>query len=115
MRSDGHSRDAVLIAISNEIARVHRRSSGRLPGSARTVWTEDFVVCVLEGVLTEPELRLAREGRFDRVRGDRLALRPALEPPLRALVETLTGRPVRAYLAEVSAEDIAFDAFILGD
>jgi uncharacterized protein YbcI len=107
-------RDPVLAAISNEVGRIHGRCSGRVPESVRTVWNEEFVVCVLEGVLTEPERGLIREGRLDRVRGDRRALRAALEPPLRALIETITGRPVRAYLSEIDPEDIGFEAFMLG-
>jgi uncharacterized protein YbcI len=104
----------ISVAISKEVARIHGRCAGREPDLVRTVWQHDLVVCVLVGGLTDPELRLLRTGRFDRVREDRRALHDALEPPLRALVETLTGRPVLAYLAEVSPQDVAFDAFILG-
>ncbi len=104
----------ISAAISKEVARIHGRCAGREPDSVRTLWHGDLVVCVLEGGLTEPELWLVRAGRFDRVREDRRALRDALEPPLRALVETVTGRPVLAYLAEISRKDVAFDAFILG-
>ena len=105
----------ILAAISNEVARIHGRCTGRTPVTTNTVWHDDSVICVLEGVLTSPERELVRAGHLERVQGDRRALREALEPPLRALVETATGRPVRAYLTEIGAEDIGFDAFILGE
>jgi uncharacterized protein YbcI len=104
----------VLADLEVEVVAIHGRFSGRIPSAAKVTWEEDFVVCVLEGVLTEPELALLAAGHFERVRADRQAFRAAVEPALRASVESLTGRPVRAYLTEVGPDDVGFDAFILG-
>jgi hypothetical protein len=46
------------------------------------------------------------------VRSDREALREALAPSLRALVEAETGRSVRAYLTAVDIDDIGVEAFV---
>jgi uncharacterized protein YbcI len=106
--------EATIEALSREVLRIHARTYGCSPTSAVTTWDEGVIVCALEGVLTTPERSLVERGRFDRVREDRLALRDALEPAYRALVETLTGLPVRSYMTDISAEDIAFEVFVLG-
>jgi uncharacterized protein YbcI len=107
-------RSEATAAISREVVRIHARSFGHTPSRSETVWHDDVLVCTLEGVLTEPERALVGIGRFDRVRGDRLALHEALEPTYRALIETLTGRPVRSYMSDVNVEDLAFEVFMLG-
>jgi uncharacterized protein YbcI len=113
MDSEPARAEGMIAAISGEIAEVHTRIFGQTPGNARTVIAEDFIVCVLERVFTAPERTLIAAGRFDRVRSDRQAARGALEPTFVALVETLTRRPVRAYMTEISPEDAAFEAFVL--
>jgi uncharacterized protein YbcI len=111
---DRQNRDEILAGIADELVRVHARCCGSTPAWVSTSWDEDLVVCVLERVLTEPEWALIAAGRFDRVRSDREALREALEPSLRALVEARTGRAVQEYQAAVSADGIGFEAFVLG-
>ena len=103
----------VLDSISHGIGEGHARGHGRAPATARTVWNEDVVVCVLEGVLTDEERELAANGRFEWMRAERLARHQPLAPTFRALIERLTGRPVRAYMTEVGPEDVAFEVFIL--
>jgi len=104
---------AALDAISREIGEIHARGHGRPPTAAKTVWNEDVVVCVLDGVLTDAERELVENGRFEWMRGERLAHHEPLAPTFRALIETLTRRPVRAYMTEVGPEDVAFEVFIL--
>jgi uncharacterized protein YbcI len=113
MDSGPAPREGLIAAISGEIAQVHTRIFGQAPGNARTLIAEDFVVCVLERVFTAPERTLVAAGRFDRVRNDRQAVRGALEPTFVALIETITRRPVRAYMTEISPDDAAFEAFVL--
>jgi uncharacterized protein YbcI len=105
--------DAAVAAISREVVRVHVDHFGSEPTGAEALWQDDFLVCTLEGALTDTERRLIAAGRFDRVRADRRALHDVLEPTYRALVETLTGRGVRACMSEVDAGGVAFVAFIL--
>jgi uncharacterized protein YbcI len=105
--------EATIEALSREVLRIHARTYGCSPTRATLTWDEGAIVCMVEGVLTIPERGLIESGRFDRVRSDRLALRDALEPTYRALVETLTGRRMRAYITDVNAEDVAFEVFVL--
>jgi uncharacterized protein YbcI len=106
--------DAAVVAISDEIRKIQTLHHERGPATARTVWHEDVVVCVLEEVFTAAEEALVEEGHFAEVRRARLADRDALEPTYRALIETVTDRPVRAYMTEVVEEGVAFEAFMLG-
>jgi uncharacterized protein YbcI len=106
---------AVLETISREIGETHARGHGRPPTSATTVWHEDVIVCVLEGVFTEAEREAVESGRFEWMRAERLARHEPFAPSFRALIETHTGRPVRAYMNEVGPEDVAFEAFVLAE
>ena len=101
-------------SISREIGAIHARGHGRAPGSIRTVWNEDVIVCVLEGVFTAAETDAVEGGRFEWMRAERLARHEPLAPSLRALIETHAERPVRAHMTEVGPEDVAFEVFILG-
>jgi uncharacterized protein YbcI len=104
---------AAADAISRGIVEIHARGHGCAPAAAKTVWNDDLVVCVLDGVLTDGERELVGDGRFESMRAERLARHQPLAPGLRALLETLTGRTVRAYMTEVGPEDVAFEVFIL--
>jgi uncharacterized protein YbcI len=104
---------AVLETISREIGDSHARGHGRPPTSAMTVWHEDVVVCVLEGVFTAAEREAVESGRFEWMRAERLARHEPLAPSLRALIQTATRRPVRAYMNEIGPEDVAFEVFVL--
>jgi uncharacterized protein YbcI len=108
-----HWEEEAIAALSREVVRIHARNFGTEPIDAEVIWEDDFLICMLDDALTDSEWRLIHRGRFDRVRADRRALHDALEPTYRALVETLTGRPVRAYMSEVDATGAAFEAFIL--
>jgi uncharacterized protein YbcI len=110
---DTHWEEEAVAAISREVVRVHADHFGNNPTSAETTWHDDFLVCMVEDALTEGEWLLIEGGRFDRVRGDRRALHDVLEPTYKALVETLTGRAVRAYMSEIDAQGVAVEAFIL--
>jgi uncharacterized protein YbcI len=109
---DQQNRDEILAGIADELVRVHACCCGSAPSCVRTSWDKHLVACVLEGVLTKPERALIAAGRFDRVRADREALREALAPSLRALVEVETGRSVRAYLTAVDIDDIGVEVFV---
>jgi uncharacterized protein YbcI len=111
--SDPRSSAAAVDVISREIAQIYSRGHERAPDAARTVWNDDVVVCVLDGVLTEGERKLVAQGRFEWMRAERLARHETLAPGFRAAIERLTERPVRAQMTEVGPEDVAFEVFIL--
>lgn len=104
---------AVLDSISREIGQIHARGHGRTPAAVRTIWHEDVVVCVLDGVFSNSEREQVEGGRFDWMRAERLARHEPLDPIFRAVLETLTMRPIRAHMNEVGPEDVAFEVFIL--
>jgi uncharacterized protein YbcI len=110
---DSHWEEAAVSAISREVVRTHARHFGSNPKSAEVSWQEDFLVCLLEGALTETEVLLIGRGGFDRVQADRRALHDVLEPTYKTLVETLTGYAVCAYMSEVDPQGLAVEAFIL--
>lgn len=111
---DPRSDEVVIAAIGVEIRQIQALHHGHMPTSARTIWHEDIVVCVLQGIFTPAEAGRVVDGGFAGIRAERLDRRDALEPIYRALVETLTSRPVRAYMAEIGPDDVAFEAFVLG-
>jgi uncharacterized protein YbcI len=110
---DSRWEEEAIAAISREVVRIHASHFGSRAAHAETTWQDDFLICMLEDALTEAELTMVASGRFDRVRSDRRALHDVLEPTYKALVETLTGRGVRAYMSEIDAAGVAFEAFIL--
>jgi uncharacterized protein YbcI len=110
---DPHWEEEAVAAISRAIVRIHLDHFGSNPTSAEVAWEDDFLICMLEDALTASEWTLIDGGRFDRVRADRRAVHDVFEPTYKALVESLTGRPVRAYLSEIDAKGVAFEAFIL--
>jgi uncharacterized protein YbcI len=110
---DPHWKEEAIAAIAREVTRLHKLNFGSAPADVEVTWEDDFLICMLDDALTEAEWRLIDQGRFDRVRSDRRALHDVLEPTLRALVETLTGRAVRAHMSEVDGKGAAFEAFVL--
>lgn len=103
----------IAAAISIEIVNLYARLHGRGPSATTTICDEDVVICVLGGIFTADERALVASDDFELVRRRRLGRRPAAEPTLRALIETITARPVQAYMSEVGPEGLAFETFVL--
>lgn len=103
-----------LAGISRAVVKIHAEQYGRGPDRAKTIWQRDVIVCLLEEVYTPAERTLIQAGRFDQVRSLRIAFQDEVEPVLRAAVEAVTGRRVRAYLSQVCAEpEVASEVFVL--
>ncbi len=109
--NDGHGQ--IIEAISRDVVLLHSRVYGLEPTSARTIWRDDMILVLMEGVLTRGEKVLCEEGRFEAVRRHREDFQDEAEPLLRGIVEGLVGRPVRGFLSQVSAEDMASEVFVL--
>ena len=106
--------DSALVEISRAITSVHARFFGRGPERARTTWQRGHVVCALEQIYTQAERTLIDVGRYDRVRQMRQAFQDEVEPLLRQTVESITGRRVRAFFSQISADpEMAVEVFIL--
>ena len=101
-------------AISNEMSKLHRERYGRGPTSVRTVVGHDHVICFLEDLYTPAERTLLAAGETAPVIEMRLAFQRAMEQSFTELVETITGRKVRAFLSQTHIEpDISCEIFVL--
>jgi uncharacterized protein YbcI len=104
---------SIVAEIAREIVRIHARYYGRGPTKAKAVWRGDIVVVVLEEIFTQGEVVLTEAGHFEQVRLNRQAFQDQVEPLFRQAVEQTTGRPVRAFLSQVSREGVASEVFVL--
>jgi uncharacterized protein YbcI len=101
--------------ISSFVVELYERVTEVAPGSLSTEMNEEFVVCLLQGVLSRRDLLLIEEGHVKKVREHRELLAKTIEPQLIAGVERITGRRVIArltdmdYRADVCAELFLFD------
>jgi uncharacterized protein YbcI len=113
---DPHSRadiGAIASQISRDIVRLHANLYGRGPTKAKTHLSEDYAMCILEEVFTPAEKTLIRAGNTDQVKATRDAFQAAVEPDFREVVESATGRTIRAFVSVVNTEvDAAFEIFL---
>jgi uncharacterized protein YbcI len=112
-RPEGEHGGAIVAAISRDIVGVHARFYGRGPSRAKTVWRDEIVVCVLEEIFTRAEQVLVDAGHFEDVRVNRTAFQDEVEPLFRALAEEHTGRRVKFFLSQISADGAATEVFVL--
>jgi uncharacterized protein YbcI len=87
--------------ISREIVRLHARMFGRGPTRAKTYLTASYALCLLEDVLTRAEKTLVDAGNTDQVRATRQAFQEAVRGDFVEIVESITGREVRAFISEI--------------
>lgn len=109
-------RQSTAEALSNGMVKLHREHFGRGPGSARTVIAgHDFMVCVLEDILTPVEHTLIRVGKTEQVRETRLMHQLAVESEYVEVAERVTGFKVVGFASTVTFEpDRAIEIFFLG-
>jgi uncharacterized protein YbcI len=96
---DGLKAGRLHAALANEIGRLMAEASGRGATRSRAFIEQDVVVCLLEECATKAERTLIAAGKQELVRVQRDALQRAMEKPLVACVERLTGRAVLSYLS----------------
>lgn len=96
-------------AMTNEMRAAVKRLWGKGPKYARVLLADpDTVVVLLTGVLTNAERTLVAARRDSTVVSARAALHEALEPEIRALVETYVGRETDAFMSGIDVDrDIA--------
>lgn len=112
---EGGRGTSLVATISRDIVRIHARFYGRGPTKAKTVWREEIVICVLEDIFTKAERLLVDGGRFEQVRAHRTAFQDEAGPIFRAAVEETTGRRVKSFLSQTSADGVASEVFVLDD
>jgi uncharacterized protein YbcI len=103
-----------VAVISRELVKIYARFYGRGPTRAKTIWRDEFVVCVLEDVFTKAEVILVARGHFEDVRAARVAFQDEAAPLFRGAVEAATGRRVRTFLSQVAPDAVASEVFVLG-
>lgn len=107
-------RGAMRSQLANAVVRLHAENYGRGPTRARAHLGEDHVLVVLEDVFTTAERTLVSAGESERVRTVRGAYSDATRQAFTVAIEEITGRKVRAYMAQTSAEpEIAVELFFL--
>jgi uncharacterized protein YbcI len=104
----------VSAKIAREIVQLHARSYGRGPTKAKAYVHDDYVLCVLEEIFTAAERTLIAAGREEHVRAARAAFQEAVEPEFVGIVESATGRIVRAFITQVHIDpEFAVEVFLL--
>jgi uncharacterized protein YbcI len=105
-----------LAAVSNAIVKIFSESYGRGPTKAKTYAFDDYVLCVLEDILTTVERTLVEKGEETLVRAVRLRFQEMESERFTSAVEELIGRPVIAYHSQVTFHpDVGFEMFVLGE
>jgi uncharacterized protein YbcI len=100
--------------ISDALVQLISRHFGKGPTRAKTFIFDDYVLCVLQDLLTTSEKTLVARGRADLVREYRLAFQEELAGEFRQVVENATGRRVLTYHSQVVFDpDMGFEIFVL--
>jgi uncharacterized protein YbcI len=103
-----------LAAVSNGIVQIFSESYGRGPTKAKSYHFDNFVVTVLEDVLTTVEQTLVAHGETDLVRRVRLTYQELEAARFKAVVAEAMGRPVITYHSQIVFDPaIGFEMFVL--
>ncbi len=109
---DDRARQAV--EISAQLTRSHRESFGRGAANVKTVIQKGFVVTFLEDIYTPFEKTLIAGGHEKLVRDGRFAFQQMKREEYIEIVESVTGRQVRAFLSQNHIDPaIAAELFVL--
>ncbi len=106
---------SVLADISRAMVRLYKDQFGRGPTKARTDYAgEDTLICTLENTLTRAEQRLVELGEDQRIRDIRMFFQHATEGEFREVIESHTGRKVRAFISGTdTGRDVSCEVFYL--
>ncbi|MFN2617816.1 MAG: DUF2294 domain-containing protein [Thermoleophilaceae bacterium] len=114
MEENGEARGEQLAEISNAIVGILREYYGRGPTKAKTYIFDDYVMTVLQDILTTVERTLVERGQEDLVRKVRLTFQEAVADRFTNAVAQATGRQVVSYHSQVTfSPDMGFEVFVL--
>jgi uncharacterized protein YbcI len=103
-----------LAAISNAVVGIYGEYYGRGPTKAKSYAFDNYVLCVLEDILTTVERTLVDKGQEDLVRTVRLTFQEAVADSFTDAVGEIMGRRVIAYHSQVTVHPpIGFEFFVL--
>ena len=105
-----------LAAISNAIVAIFAEYYGRGPTKAKTYAFDNYLVTVLEDILTTVEQTLVACGEEDLVRQVRLTFQGATAERFTSAVSAIAGREVVGYHSQVTFNpSLGFEIFVLAE
>ena len=105
-----------LAAISNAIVVIFSECYGRGPTKAKTYSFDNYLVTVLEDILTTVERTLVERGEEALVRKVRLTFQEATAERFTSAVSEIAGREVVGYHSQVTFNpSIGFEIFVLAE
>ena len=105
-----------LAAISSAIVAIHAECYGRGPTKAKTYAFDNYLVTVLEDLLTTVERTLVDLGEEDLVRRVRLTFQEAVSERFMSEVGAISGRDVIGYHSQVTFHPpMGLEIFVLAD
>jgi uncharacterized protein YbcI len=105
-----------LAAISNVIVTIFAEYYGRGPTKAKTYSFDNYLVTVLEDILTTVERTLVECGEEGLVRKVRLTFQEATAERFTSAVAEIAGREVVGYHSQVTFNpSIGFEIFVLAE
>jgi uncharacterized protein YbcI len=105
-----------LSAVSNAIVTIFAECYGRGPTKAKTYSFDNYLVTVLEDILTTVERTLVDRGEEDLVRKVRLTFQEATAERFTSEVSAIVGREVVGYHSQVTFHPpMGFEIFVLGE
>ena len=105
----------MLGKLSTDLVRLMKETGGRGPTNTKSYWAgQDTILVIMGGGYTVAEETLFRGGRGKAVRDSRHAFQDTVEHRMRAIVERVSGRSVRAFLsASHQGPDLTVLTFVL--
>ena len=105
-----------LAAISNAIVTIFAEYYGRGPTKAKTYAFDNYLITVLDDILTTVERTLVERGEQDLVRKVRLTFQEATADRFTSAVSEIAGREVVGYHSQVTFNpSIGFEIFVLAE
>jgi uncharacterized protein YbcI len=103
-----------LAEVSNAIVGIFRECYGRGPTKAKTYRFDNYLVTVLEDILTTVEETLVKNGEERLVRQVRLTFQEQVADQFTSAVEEVVGRKVVTYHSQVTFHPpMGFEFFVL--
>ena len=103
-----------LTAISDGLVLLLKEYYGRGPTQAKSYYSDDLVVCILQGGFTRVEQTLLDGGRGAAVIQQRMAFQDLMRDRFNKVVEDATGRQVVGFMSGNQQDpDIMCEVFIL--
>ena len=103
-----------LTAVSDGLVSLLKEYYGRGPNRAKSYYSDDLVVCVLQGGFTRVEQTLLNGGRGAAVIEQRMAFQDLMRDRFNQVVENATGRQVVGFMSGNQQDpDIMCEVFIL--